>query len=270
MKITDVTSVATNRRGFLKGAGMAGIGLAGSGMIASKLLSPIQKVQAAGVTDPDILNFALNLEYLEAEYYCVATLGKTLVELGIINPSDTTGPTTGGALISGLSSTSPESYISTALRINETDHVKLLRGALGSAAVKKPAINLDALGYGFSDVDDFLKITRQFEDVGTSAYLGAAPLISSSAYLSVAGSILTVEAKHSGALRLLCIMNGVNSPAVDSIDIPPVSGKPFGNPVNGLTVPRTTSQVLNVVYGGGMSSGGFFPDGLNGTITSQS
>jgi hypothetical protein len=232
MKTTETPSAASDRRSFLKGAGMAGIGLAGAGLIASKLASPLQKVEAQGITDGDILNFALNLEYLEAEYYCMATLGKTLVQLGIISASDETGPTTGGALISALASTAPESYLATALRSNEVDHVTLLRNALGTSAVKKPAINLDALGYGFADVNDFLK--------------------------------------HSGALRLACIMNGVDSPAVDASDIPPDSLHPFAAPIEGLTKARTTSKVLAIVYGGGKSSGGFYPDGLNGTITSQS
>jgi hypothetical protein len=155
------------------------------------------------------------------------------------------------------------------LRTDEVDHVKYLRAALGSAAVKKPAINLSALGYGFANVDDFMKLGRQFEDVGVSAYLGAAPLISSKTYLAAAGAILATEAQHSGSLRLSCIWYGVTSPAVDSLDVPPTENTPFDVDKNGLSIPRTPSQVLNIVYHGGSCSGGFYPQGMNGAITCQ-
>jgi hypothetical protein len=155
------------------------------------------------------------------------------------------------------------------LRDDEIKHVQFLRSALGSAAVKKPAINLDALGYGYSDIGSFLKLARQFEDVGVSAYLGAAPLIKGKAYLAAAGAILGTEAQHSGSVRLSCIQNGVTSPAVDSLDVPPTTQMPYDVGINALSIPRTTSQVLNIVYAGGSCSGGFYPQGMNGTIRCQ-
>ena len=270
MNKVELTPNATNRRSFLKGAGMTGIGLASAAAIATKLSSPSQQVQAAGVTDVDILNFALNLEYLEAEYYCMAYQGMTLVQLGVISSADETGPTTGGMEIPELYSGQPQRSLIAGLRGNEVDHVLLLRQALGSLAVKKPQINLDALGYGFSGLSDFYKIARQLEEVGTSAYLGAAPLLTSKAYLATAGSILCTEAKHTGALRVACIQNNVISPAVDSIDVPPTAQRPFDAPNSGLTASRTTSQVLKIVYGGGSCSGGFYPQGMNGTIVCSS
>lgn len=261
--------IAANRRSFLKSAGVAGLGLAGAAMIASKFAINEQTVKAASYDDADILNFALNLEYLEAEFYAMATYGATLVGLGVISKSDETGPTTGGNKVSGFSS-SPYAFLANALRSDEIDHVKYLRSALGSAAAKKPAINLNALGYGFSSVASFLKLGRQFEDVGLSAYLGAAPLITSKAYLAAAGAILGTEAQHSGALRLACIMDNVTSPAVDSHDVPPTSKAPFDVDANSLSIPRTPAEVLNIVYAGGKCSGGFYPDGMNGVITCQS
>ncbi len=268
MKLDDVTRIAANRRAFLKGAGMAGVGLASAAMIGSKLVGNEQKVAAASYSDGDILNFALNLEYLEAEFYAMATYGANLVKLGVIKADEETGPTTGGAKVPKFSS-SPVAYVATGLRENEIDHVLLLRKALGSAAAKKPAINLNALGYGFSSVSSFLKLARQFEDVGVSAYLGAAPLISSSAYLAAAGAILSTEAQHSGAIRLACIWNGISSPAVDKHDVPPTDSHPFAVDSNGLSIPRTPAEVLNIVYAGGRCSGGFYPDGMNGVIVCQ-
>jgi hypothetical protein len=265
----EAERVAASRRTFLRGAGMTGIGLAGAAMIGSKFGASEQKVEAAAVSDFDILNFALNLEYLEAEFYAMATYGSTLVQLGVITSSEESGPTTGGAKVPNFAS-SPMATVATALRVDEILHVKYLRAALGSRAVKKPAINLNALGYGFSSVNSFLKLARQFEDVGVSAYLGAAPLITSSAYLAAAGAILSTEAQHSGAIRLGCVMSGVTSPAVDSRDVPPTAANPFDLDKNGLSIPRTTAQVLNIVYAGGKCAGGFYPNGMNGTIVCQS
>lgn len=261
---------AADRRSFLKGAGMTGLGLAGAAMIGSKFSTSQQTVEAAtAVSDIDILNFALNLEYLEAEFYAKSTFGATLVQLGVITAADESGPTTGGARVPNFAS-SPAATMATALRIDEIAHVKFLRAALGSRAVKKPAINLNALGYGFSSVNSWLKLGRQFEDVGISAYLGAAPLITSKAYLAAAGAILATEAQHSGSFRLICVMNGVSSPAVDSLDVPPTAKTLYDVDKNSLSIPRTTSQVLNIVYGGGRCSGGFYPNGMNGTIVCQS
>ena len=160
----------------------------------------------------------------------------------------------------------PEAYLATALRTDEIKHVQYLRAALGSGAVKKPAINLNALGYGFANINEFLELARQFEDVGVSAYLGAAPLITSKTYLGAAGAILATEAQHSGTIRELCIKNGVISPRVDALDVPPNPNKPYDVDTNALSIPRTVQQVLAIVYHGGNCSGGFYPAGMNGNI----
>jgi Ferritin-like domain len=267
MKEKEALPNAANRRNFLKGAGMTGLGLAGAAMIGTTIASSSRKAEAAtAVSDLDILNFALNLEYLEAEFYSVSTYGATLEKRGILTASEVSGPTTGGQLVKGFGDWAT---MATALREDEMEHVLYLRKALGSRAAKKPAINLNALGYGFASLGSWLKLARQFEDVGVSAYLGAAPLITSKAYLGAAGAILATEAQHSGAVRRACYSMGIASPAVDSRDVPPSASHPFDIDSNGLSIPRTTSQVLNIVYAGGSCSGGFYPNGMNGTIVCQ-
>ena len=264
--IERIVNNPSDRRKFIKRVGATGLGVAAASMLGGSL----SKVKAASaITDADILNFALNLEYLEAEFYSMATYGSTLLELGVITSSEQSGPTTGGNMVPDFGA-SPLAFLATALRVTEIDHVKYLRAALGSAAVLKPTINLNALGYGFSSVDSFLKLSRQFEDVGVSAYLGAAPLISNKTYLAAAGAILATEAQHSGSIRLACIQNDVTSPAVDSLDVPPTQQNPYDVDKNALSIPRTTSQVLAIVYAGGTCSGGFYPDGMNGAITCRS
>lgn len=266
MKETETLPTASNRRAFLKGVGMTGICLAGATMIGSAPEASAQSA-AMAVSDTDILNFALNLEYLEAEFYLMATYGTTLVKSGVISAADETGPTTGGAVIKNFGD---QGTIATALRVDEIAHVKLLRNALGSRAAKKPAINLNALGYGFGSVSTWLKLARQFEDVGVSAYLGAAPLLTSKTYLAAAAAIMGTEAQHSGAIRRACYSMGISSPAVDGLDIPPSAAHPFFVDANALSIPRTTAQVLNIVYHGGKCAGGFYPNGMNGTIVCQS
>lgn len=160
--------------------------------------------------------------------------------------------------------------MATNIRKDEVSHVMYLRSALGAGAVKKPAINLDALGFGFGGVHEFLQLARIFEDTGVSAYLGAAPLISDKMYLAAAAAIYGTEAQHSGSIRLKVITNGVKSLAFDSLDVPPTPSTLYNVDKNGLSVPRTPAQVLNIVYGGGKCSGGFYPDGMNGEIVCQS
>lgn len=266
--IERIVDSPSDRRKFLKRVGATGIGVAAATMVGGSVLTK-GAYAATTITDADILIFALNLEYLEAEFYSVATYGATLLELGVLTAAQQSGPTTGGRMVPDFGA-SPLAFLATALRENEIAHVKYLRSALGALAMKKPAINLDALGYGFSSVHSWLTLARQFEDVGVSAYLGAAPLINHKTYLAAAGAILATEAQHSGSIRMACINDGVSSPAVDSLDVPPTQQAPYDVDKNALSIPRTTSQVLNIVYHGGQCSGGFYPQGMNGKISCQS
>ncbi len=258
-----------DRRQFAKGIGLTTVGLTAASLIGSSVIGMVEpmEAQAAAITDVDILNFALNLEYLEAEFYTVAVTGKTLVQSGLLSASSTTGPTMGGHKVN-LGNAPSISHIAQQILEDEQAHVAFLRSALGSAAVKKPTINLNALGFGFGSYQAFLKLSRDFEDVGVSAYAGAAPLIQNKTYLAAAARIALTEAEHSGTIRLKMIELGIQQPPVDAKDIPPTWNKIFFNGANGLAIARSTSEVLKIVYAGGTTMGGFFPDGFNGTIRS--
>src|SRR3954451_18504552 len=83
-----------SRRAFARTSAAAGVGVLGASVLGGRVLS------AQGLTDADILNFALNLEYLEAEFYTKATTGKTIEEFGLgVSGSGASGPTTGGRKI---------------------------------------------------------------------------------------------------------------------------------------------------------------------------
>ena len=263
--VDTIREKVADRRSFVKKMGMASAGLAA-------FLGTVETADAQ-VTDVDILQFALNLEYLEAEFYTMARMGKSIAEMGIgITGSGTTGATTGGKQVTFIEG-STLARSADEIGADERAHVQLLRGALTAAGVSpvaKPAINLNALGIGFGSQEEFIALARAFEDVGVTAYGAAAPLISSKAYLATAARILAAEAEHTGNLRLHAALYNVKTTALDPVDIlPPPSGSRFNSlDATGLTAVRTPGQVLYIVYGGtaGAKSGAFFPSGMNGNL----
>ena len=217
----------------------------------------------------DVLNFALNLEYLEASFYLYVTTGSGLPAADM---GSSPGTVTGGAKVSFTNSV--VSSLATQLATHERQHVEFLRStitAVGGTPVSMPSLNLAAGGAVNSDAT-FLAAARQLEAVGVSAYIGGAQyLVSSTAALTYAAQILDTESQHAGFVRELCIALGVSSPAVDSQDQPPSTTQIFNTSnTTGLTPVRTVSQVLQIVYGAvgsaGITKGGFFPNGLNGTL----
>ena len=265
--LTDLVENPISRRQFAKNVGLTGAGIAATSVLASTVVGPfITEAQATTtITDNDILNFALNLEYLEAEFYTCAVTGQTITQSGIIPGSASTGPTTGCQKVN-FSATAEVNAIAHQIMHDEQQHVIFLRAALGAAAVKKPTINLDALGFGFENPTAFLKLARDFEDVGVSAYGGAAPLIQSHAVLAAAARIALTEAYHAGTVRTKMILQGIQEPPIDGKDIPPTESHFFPVTSKGLAIVRSASEVLHIVYAGGTCSGGFFPDGFNGKI----
>ncbi len=289
-----------DRRRFLRNAGVAGI--AGLGALGASHLSASSVSAQSTVTDTDILNFALNLEYLEAEFYVRAAFGRGLAA-GDIGSSP--GAVTGGRQVSFA--TEAIRQYANEIAADEEAHVRFLRSALGSAAVPRPAINIQesftaaarAAGIigsnqtfdAYADENSFLLAAFIFEDVGVTAYKGAAPLISSRTILEAAAGLLAVEAYHASQIRTVLFARGLAAPANaisdarDSLDgtsdidqgiTLPQTSAGVANIVpsdsNALAFSRTTGQVLNVVYltPQAATSGGFFPQGVNGTIRTSS
>ena len=269
----EVAEGPSNRRGLLKALGIAGAGAGAAIFSGAQLASG-----APAITDLDILNFALNLEYLEAEFYSVATRGMTIEQLGIpISGSGRPGATTGGGQVHFNNEPFRLGQVAFEIGHNERVHVRLLRDTitqLGGTPVAKPAINLDALGAFAGDLNVYLTLSRAFEDTGVSAYSGAAPLIENKTVLGAAARILAAEAEHVGLVRLQVAMRGVKTKALDSLDIlpPPSGGSYFSiEYFKGLCAARTPGQVLAIVYAmANATAGGFFPNGVNGVINMSS
>jgi len=320
----DQPSESTNsRRRFLTRAGLVGAavgtGLLGVGQSKSNaaVLTRFGENGRGGgtrrfaVNDRDILNFALNLEYLEAEYYLRAAFGRGLADG---DASGVLGPGGGPAIIAGatVSGGSQVTFTTPIIRqyaeeiaIDEENHVKLLRSALGPAAVARPPLDIgEAFTVAaqvagiidstqtfdpYGDENSFLLGAFIFEDVGVTAYMGAVPAIRDEDVLSTAAGLLAVEAYHAGEVRALLASRGVDTPFLidaaqkisDLRTVASGSNKDQGvtddmgnaNVVptdeNSLAFARTFAEVLKIVYLGGdsfLGSGGFFPKGVYGRI----
>lgn len=271
--IAELIAAAPNRRRFLRKLGISSAALAAAS--STSFAQSGAASSAPAITDADILNFALNLEYLEAEFYTAATTGSTIASKGLnVSGAGTPGATTGGNMVN-FTSTQVQA-IAQELAHDEQTHVTLLQGAiagLGGQPVAKPAINLDALGIGFGSQNDFLTVARALEDVGVTAYGGAAPLISNKTILGYAARVLAVEAMHSGNIRLLVAQNSIMTMALDGVDhVPPPSGTEyFTTDTLALSEVRSPGEVLFLAYGGAANAtaGGFFPSGVNGRINTS-
>jgi hypothetical protein len=235
------------------------------------------------IDEQDILNFALNLEYLEAEFYTYATTGKSITSFGIGTKGQVSGsnPTTGGTTVGGKQVTFSDSEavlrdIATQIGADERAHVVLLRGALGSSACAMPNIDLGALGFGFGNQNDFLRAARILEDIGVTAYSGAAGFLKTPDIITAAACLLGAEAEHAATIRTQIARLKIPTTALDGVDlIPPPSGQPKQvlsiKVSDGLIATRTAGQVLYLAFGGkaGAKQGGFFPNGLNGAINAS-
>ncbi|KAM0788267.1 hypothetical protein ACM66B_001416 [Microbotryomycetes sp. NB124-2] len=138
-----------------------------------------KRAEGSGPTDVEILNYALTLENLEYRFY-FDNLDKfdrqAFVDAGYEKKVH--------ARIQQIA-------------IQEKTHALFLDGALGNAAVGRCKYDFSSV----NSVKSFLAVARILEGVGTAAYLGAAPDITDKAYLAAAGSILTVEARHTSYLN---------------------------------------------------------------------
>ncbi|HEY2327089.1 MAG TPA: ferritin-like domain-containing protein [Gaiellaceae bacterium] len=160
---------ANTRRAFLRKAGLG----AGAAVASGAFFGVLPSIASAGVAASDvaILNYALTLEYLEAAFYAEAHKAKFPGKVG-----------TFARIVAG----------------HEAAHVSFLKGALGSAAVKKPNFNFKGTT---TNKAKFTATAQVLEDTGVEAYLGQVGNIKSKTILAAAGSILPIEARHAGWVR---------------------------------------------------------------------
>lgn len=216
-----------DRRDFFRAFGMAAA--VGGGLALASQSEPLHA--QATLTDGDILNFALNLEYLEANFYSYAAFGTP------ISPTLTTGPGTPGVATGGRQVAFSDPAVAQYAREianDEIAHVTFLRNAIGSTAVAQPAIDVGTaptgafssaaraaglIGAGasfdpYANDENFLLGAFIFEDVGVTAYKGASPLITNKVFLEAAAGILAVEAYHAAIVRATLDAKGLVTPAL--------------------------------------------------------
>ncbi len=289
-----------SRRSLMRTVGVGAASAAAVGALATGgLVASGTPARADATSDAAILNFALNLEYLEAEFYLRAATGSGL-PASALTGLGSQGTVTGGSAVP-FQIPLIQQYAQN-LAADEQAHVLFLRAALGSAAYAEPTINLStsfttlAVAAGlivqgqtfnpFADEISFLLGAFIFEDVGVTAYGGALSSITTPGYITAAGAIQTVEGYHAATIRTLLASIGAgvavakisalratlsgNATSDDQGIIMPngaVNLVPADS--NALIFRRTPRQVLNIVYGAqNAATGLFFPNGMNGTITS--
>lgn len=130
---------------------------------------------ATASTDVDILNFALTLEYLEANFYNVKAKSVGL-----------SGHAASTAALFGA---------------QEQAHVKALTAAIKSLGGKPAA--MPKFKFPATNQASFLKLAYTLENVGVGAYNGAGPSLTSAKLLAAAGSIVQVEARHAATIAVL-------------------------------------------------------------------
>ncbi len=289
---TVLAPTGHGRRNFLQIAGAAtaaGVGLS---------MLPSEATAQRGGLDAAVLNFALNLEYLEAEYYAYATTGQGIEAQGVgVDGLGTPGTVTIKPNPEVNFATPAIAQYAAEITADEIAHVVFLRAALGTKRVARPAIDLlnsfnglaQLAGLGasfdpFANEDNFLIGSFVFEDVGVTAYKGAARLIANKDFLEAAAGILAAEAYHAAIIRTVMFSRGLSAPAQaisDARDFLDGTGADkdqgildgagnanlFPGDANGLAFSRSAQEVLNIVYGSQTGvPGTFFPAGLNGAL----
>jgi hypothetical protein len=189
-------AAGATRADFLKRGGVAGAGFVAGGVLFSGFVSPAEAAisthHKSKKNDVKIANYALTLEYLEAEFY------KQAVASGAI--------------------TQPEvRAFATTTASHEATHVKALKGVLGSKAVKKPSFDF---GDTVTNQDKFKQTAQVLEDTGVSAYAGQGPNLLQRPYVKLALSIHSVEARHAAWIRFINSSGGLSGTGTANLPAP--------------------------------------------------
>jgi len=204
--LLETTASGLSRRRFF---GLAG-GIAGAGLVlgaAGCKNNDDENGINLGSGDVGILNYAYALEQLEAAFYV------QVIKTPYNNIS------------------AYELSLLTDIRDHEIAHREFFKAAIGSSNAI-PGLEVNFTSINFADRTSVLGTAKAFEDLGVSAYNGAGKLIASADYLTLAGKIVSVEARHAALIRdLITPGTFANSEVIDA---------------NGLDKSRSPNEVLSI------------------------
>jgi rubrerythrin len=161
----------SSRRAFVVGSAIGGGAVIG-GEAALNLLLTTRVWAAASQGDLEVLNFALTLEYLEAEFYKQGNAA-------------------------GILADTREKDLFALIEQDEQAHVQAISDTitkLGGTPVARPTIKYP--NGTFANRATFVKTSKTFEEVGVGAYLGQAGNLVDKNVLVAAAAIFGVEARH--------------------------------------------------------------------------
>ncbi len=269
--------------------------------------TPTPTPTATATPDPSadfgILNWALNLEYLEAQFFNYAVYGSGLAA-GLVTGTGTQGVVTGGRAVAFTDQVVAQ--FAREIAADETGHVTALRNLMTTSAIAMPDINIDGGTTGaftalmraagvigsadtfdpYASDENFLLSAFFLEDLIVSAYKGASIQVTVTSNRELGAGLIGTEAYHAGLIRTTMYRKGLTANATkvsdyrDSLDgasdldqgIASTDSGVTSNVVpsdgNGVIFSRSTTSTLNLLYltKSQVSSGGFFPSGVNGVI----
>jgi rubrerythrin len=214
----DGLEAGDSRLSFLKKMGLGTAGVFGGGAMLATLAPTAfaaggRPPSSFGAGDIGIANYALTLEYLEAEFYKQA-----VANINFTNPS-----------LKGFART---------VAGDEAQHVASIKSLLKSKAKPSPAFNF---GAATTDESTFAATSKVLENTGVGAYFGQGFNIKSPVILKFAISVLTVEARHAGAIGILLDPTGAGISPHKAFDVP----------VSAATVLKAVSGTGFIVKSGG-------------------
>ena len=218
--LTGRESAALGRRVFLRYIGATAAGGVALSACQNQIVDPAARGAARagdvidlgdiGYDDIGVLNYAYALEQLEAAFYMQV----------IMMP------------FAGMNGY--ERTVLSEIRDHEIIHRELFKAALGKAAI--PGLTPNFSSINFNSRASVLGTARVFESVGVSAYNGAGRLLKSADYLTLAGKIVSVEARHTA------IISEMLNPMTTSF-----AGDDIVDPMTALGQARKPSEVLALV-----------------------
>jgi Ferritin-like domain len=224
LSFLDGLARSTSRRNFLQWSGITlAVAAIGCGDDDSSGPGTNTTDVDLGTGDTGVLNYAYALEQLEAAFYTQVV----------------------ASFFAGASS--DEQTILTDIKNHEVIHRDFLKAALGNGAI--PDLTVDFTNIDFTDRGSVLGAAKSFEDLGVAAYNGAGKLLTNPDYLTLAGKIVSVEARHAAAIRDLLEPNSfagsdvVNVNGLDQAKAPSevlITADPYiGTTVTGNNLPTT-------------------------------